>query len=172
MSTSPSHLSWCCCVLLCCLSGLTCAMYIQDGQAVPSPDPRAGLYICNRAGQVVQATIPPGHIAYQLGQVMAIQSGGLLRATPHYVKAPAGGPPGISRNTFAVFMQPEVDVVLAAPKGLEAFGGLLCLDSGHWSPGGGGGAVWQDGNALHVLLRHQWWVVMPCIAQGLHQNTT
>lgn len=117
-------------------SGLTSAMYIKDGQPVPTPDPQSGLYICNRAGQVVQATIPPGHIAYQLGQVIAIQSGGLLRATPHYVRAPAAsGPGGISRNTFAVFMQPEVDVVLNAPKGLEALGGVLCMDSGHWSPG-------------------------------------
>jgi hypothetical protein len=45
-------------------------MYLSNGAAVPSPDPAAGLYICNRAGSVVQATIPPGHIAYQMGQVM------------------------------------------------------------------------------------------------------
>jgi hypothetical protein len=111
-------------------------MYIKDGKAVPSPDPRAGLYICNRAGQVVQASIPPDHIAFQLGQVLSIQSGGLLRATPHYVRAAAGGPPGISRNTFAVFMQPDLDLGLNPPRGLEALGGLLCMDAGHWAPGG------------------------------------
>lgn len=68
-------------------------------------------------------------------QVMAIQSGGLLRATPHCVRAAAGGPPGISRNTFAVFMQPDLDTPLKPPAGLDALGGLLCLDSGHWEPG-------------------------------------
>lgn len=113
-------------------------MYIKDGKPVPTPDPQAGLYICNRAGQVVQASIPPNHIAFQLGQVLSIQSGGLLRATPHYVRAAAAGGPGISRNTFAVFMQPDLGVVLNPPKGLEVLGGLLCMDSGHWSAGEGG----------------------------------
>lgn len=95
---------------------------------------------------MVQASIPPDHIAFQLGQVLSIQSGGLLRATPHYVRAAAAAadlattPPGasrsrISRNTFAVFMQPELDVQLVSPKGLQALGGLLCMDSGHWTPG-------------------------------------
>lgn len=41
-------------------------MYIKDGQQVPCPDPSAGLYICDRSGEVVQAAIPPGHIAYQV----------------------------------------------------------------------------------------------------------
>lgn len=68
-------------------AGLTAAIYMLNGVEVSNPDPQAGLYIENRAGQVVQAVIPPTHIAYQLGQVMAIQSGGLLRATPHYVRA-------------------------------------------------------------------------------------
>jgi hypothetical protein len=141
-------------------TGLTCAMYIKDGKPVPTPDPQAGLYICNRAGQVVQASIPPEHIAFQLGQVLSIQSGGLLRATPHYVRAAAAGPGGISRNTFAVFMQPELDVVLNSPKGLEALGGLLCMDSGHWSPGGFwvaeglGGA--DTGGAGWLAVHGQW----------------
>lgn len=116
-------------------------MYIKDGKPVPTPDPQAGLYICNRAGQVVQASIPPNHIAFQLGQVLSIQSGGLLRATPHYVRAAAAGGPGISRNTFAVFMQPDLGVVLNPPKGLEVLGCLLCMDSGHWSAGEQGWAA-------------------------------
>ena len=78
---------------------------MRGGKVVPNPDPCAGLYICDRSGEVVQAAIPPGHIAYQLGQVLSIQSGGLLRATPHYVRAAAAGPPDVSRNTFAVFLQ-------------------------------------------------------------------
>lgn len=109
-------------------------MYIKDGQQVHNPDPAAGLYICDRSGNIVQASIPADHVAYQMGQVMAIQSGGLLRATPHYVRAAAAGP-GVSRNTFAVFMQPETSMKLDAPRGAEALGSLLCLDSGHWTPG-------------------------------------
>ncbi|WIA16303.1 hypothetical protein OEZ85_013004 [Tetradesmus obliquus] len=117
------------------LTGLTSAMYIKDGQQVPCPDPSAGLYICDRSGEVVQAAIPPGHIAYQMGQVMAIQSGGLLRATPHCVRAAAAGEPGVSRNTFAVFMQPETSLLLEAPRAAAGLGALLCMDSGHWAPG-------------------------------------
>ncbi|KAF8065610.1 Lrrc47 [Scenedesmus sp. PABB004] len=117
------------------LTGLCSAMYTAGGAVVPCPDPCAGLYICDRGGEVVQAAIPAGHIGYQVGQVMAIQSGGLLRATPHYVRAAAAGPPGVGRSTFAVFMQPETAARLHAPRGADALGALLCLDSGHWSPG-------------------------------------
>jgi isopenicillin N synthase-like dioxygenase len=70
-----------------------------------------------------------------MGQVMAIQSGGLLRATPHCVRAAAAGEPGVSRNTFAVFMQPETSMPLQAPQAAAALGALLCMDSGHWTPG-------------------------------------
>eukprot|EP00775_Hariotina_reticulata_P002002 gene2002-2324_t len=117
------------------LTGLCSAMYIKDGQEVACPDPSAGLYICDRSGQVVQARIPSGHIAYQMGQVMAIQSGGLLRATPHYVRAASAGEPGISRNTFAVFMQPDLATELVAPDVPEALVQELCCDCGHWAPG-------------------------------------
>lgn len=71
----------------------------------------------------------------QMGQVMAIQSGGLLRATPHCVRAAAAGEPGVSRNTFAVFMQPETSLLLEAPRAAAGLGALLCMDSGHWAPG-------------------------------------
>lgn len=52
--------------------------------------------------------------AEQVGESMQIHSGGLLQATPHFVRAassPAAA--GISRNTFAVFMQPRSHVMLA-----------------------------------------------------------
>ena len=42
-----------------------------------------------------------------------IQSGGLLRATPHYVRAPGSAAAGVSRNTFAVFMQPKCGAALS-----------------------------------------------------------
>ncbi len=53
--------------------------------------------------------IPPDCIAYQMGQAMQVHSGGLLQATPHCVRGPmsSAAAAGVSRNTFAVFMQPR-----------------------------------------------------------------
>lgn len=101
--------------------GLTSSMFIRDTdeQPVGKPDPSGGLYIRTRKGPIVKVNIPEDHIAYQLGEVVQIQSGGLLQATPHCVKS-AGGPAaqGVSRNTFAVFMQPGVSEVLRCPPGI------------------------------------------------------
>ncbi|GBF96577.1 hypothetical protein Rsub_09160 [Raphidocelis subcapitata] len=119
------------------LTALTCAMYLDaSGRAVPNPDPSGGLYIKDRAGRTVQAAIPPGHIAFQMGQAMAIQSGGLLHATPHYVRAARPHlAPSISRNTFAVFLQPDTNFEMRPPRGLGSHGlGIL-------GAGGGGGAA-------------------------------
>ena len=41
------------------------------------------------------------------GAAAQIHSGGLLRATPHHVRSPAVPVAGVTRNTFAVFMQPR-----------------------------------------------------------------
>ena len=78
---------------------------------MPCPDDTAGLYIRARDGEVVRATFKPTQLAFQMGQATQIHSGGLLRATPHCVRA-AGGPAaaGVARNAFAVFMQPNWDV--------------------------------------------------------------
>jgi len=39
---------------------------------------------------------------------MQLHSGGLLQATPHFVRASSSAAAaGVSRNTFAVFMQPR-----------------------------------------------------------------
>ena len=49
---------------------------------------------------------------------MQVHSGGILRATPHYVRSAAvHGSQCVSRNTFAVFMQPGVQEPLACPEG-------------------------------------------------------
>lgn len=61
-----------------------------------------------------------------------VHSGGLLRGTPHCVVAPrAALSMGVSRETFAVFMQPSPSVPLDAPTGVapEAVG------IGQWRPG-------------------------------------
>ena len=47
-------------------------------------------------------------VVLTMGAVMQqIHSGGLLRATPHHVRTPSVPAAGVSRNTFAVFMQPR-----------------------------------------------------------------
>jgi len=114
------------------LTGLTSAMYIKGNTEVPNPDPASGLYIKDRHGEVIKALIPPGHVAYQVGEAMQIHSGGLLRATPHCVKAAAGRQSsGISRNTLAVFMQPDVTEPMDVPEGVNPEEVAV----GQWQPG-------------------------------------
>ena len=53
-------------------------------------------------------TVPVVQLAFQVGESMQVHSGGLLQATPHFVRACSGpAAVGVSRNTFAVFMQPK-----------------------------------------------------------------
>jgi len=87
---------------------------------VPCPDATAGLYIRARDGEVVRATFKPTQLAFQMGQATQIHSGGLLRATPHCVRAAGGAAAaGVARNTFALFMQPNWDARMDAPRGAE-----------------------------------------------------
>lgn len=115
------------------LTGLTPAMYIKDGSEVPNPDETSGLYIRDRSGAVVKAIVPPQHILYQVGEAMQVHSGNLLQATPHYVKAATSGEgsKGVSRNTFATFMQPDVLEPLEFPLGVTD---KRCA-TGRWQPG-------------------------------------
>jgi len=101
------------------LTGLIPAMYIdKSGKEVVNPDPNSGLYIRSRSGKTVKAVIPADHIAFQIGETACIHSGGLLNATPHAVRA-ATGPNsyGISRETFAVFMEPDMIETMDIPNG-------------------------------------------------------
>ena len=101
-----------------------------DGREVPCPDPAAGLYVVASGDTHVQVRIPEDHLGFQLGQSIQIESGGTLMATPHYVRAPRGAA-GVSRSTFAVFMQPSWDRVLAGPPGVPP---ERCR-AGPWEPG-------------------------------------
>ncbi len=53
---------------------------------------------------------------FQVGEAMQIHSGGLFQATPHCVQA-SPSMDGVSRSTFAVFLQPAVSELLDCPKG-------------------------------------------------------
>mmetsp|Transcript_302 Transcript_302/g.847 ORF Transcript_302/g.847 Transcript_302/m.847 type:complete len:376 (+) Transcript_302:209-1336(+) len=94
------------------LTGLVPAMYLDaDGRPVDCPDPSAGLYIKSRSGRLVRAAVPEGALAFQVGETTQVHTGGVLQATPHAVRGcrRAGGNAGegVTREAFAVFMEPE-----------------------------------------------------------------
>lgn len=62
------------------LTGLTAAMFMDpSGSVAENKDPSAGLYIRNRKSEVIKASIPPDHIAFQIGETAQIHSGGILQ---------------------------------------------------------------------------------------------
>jgi isopenicillin N synthase-like dioxygenase len=101
------------------LTGLVPAMYIDSNHNnVPPPSPEAGLYVRGRNGECVHITMPGDHLGFQIGESASIHSGGILQATPHCVRgcpSPKGNP--ISRETMAVFMEPEWHELMNMPEG-------------------------------------------------------
>eukprot|EP00939_MAST-03C_sp_MAST-3C-sp1_P001480 g1480.t1 len=103
------------------LTGLVPAMYFDDatGNVIESgsPDKQAGLYLRSRQGVLVKA-IPPRDVSncllFQIGETAQIHSGGILCATPHAVRGVCC--PDVSRTTLAVFMEPNFDEIMRAPK--------------------------------------------------------
>jgi isopenicillin N synthase-like dioxygenase len=88
---------------------------------VPNPDPDAGLYIRGRDGSLIKAVVPPGArdvLLFQIGETAQVHTGGVLQATPHAVRGARGrAAEGVSRETFAVFMEPEFDGDMSLPEG-------------------------------------------------------
>jgi len=107
------------------LTGLCSALYIQHTPGAPpkvvsSPSPSSGLYIRTRGGELTKVTIPPDCLAFQTGEALELATAGRLRATPHCVRVGAGdGIVNVSRETFALFMQPDVNQRIS---GTETFG--------------------------------------------------
>lgn len=93
------------------LTGLIPGMYLDDnGEQIECPDKKAGLYIKSRGGDTIQVELPSQHncLAYQIGETTQIHTGGILQATPHAVKGcESEKAKDISRESFAVFMEPE-----------------------------------------------------------------
>ena len=101
------------------LTGLCSAMYLEAGsppKVVPSPSPASGLYIKTRGGVIAKVNIPAGCLAFQTGEALEIATEGRLRATPHFVHVGQGGEnaSNVSRETFALFMQPKVRKCIAS----------------------------------------------------------
>lgn len=118
---------------------------------VPSPSPASGLYIRNRGGDLTKVSIPQDCLAFQTGEALEIATGGKLRATPHWyllaiffffveLKLPDSVRVGgngkdiftTSRETFALFMQPDTDQLLSSSTTFGQFSRGVFTD--HYSP--------------------------------------
>jgi len=98
------------------LTGLVPAIYLdEDGVQVACPDGKAGLYIKSRTGKLVHVLLPPRSLGFQIGETSQIHTGGVFQATPHAVRGCRGGK--ISRESFAVFMEPEISGLMNLPSG-------------------------------------------------------
>lgn len=89
----------------------------NNNENIPCPDSEAGLYIRSRSGQLIKVEVPEedGTVLYQIGECSQIMSGGILQATPHAVRGVKDV--GVSRQTFAVFMEPEYNGGMNLPEG-------------------------------------------------------
>jgi isopenicillin N synthase-like dioxygenase len=118
------------------LTGLTSNMFVDEAIYEPRlqsstdgvleeldahPDPKAGLWIKDRAGRTTQVDIPRDCLAFQTGEALQLITKGKFRAVPHFVRGAKGGK--IARNTLAVFTQPNLWEVVDGERGLD-FAGL------------------------------------------------
>ena len=103
-------------------------MYLKapEGQGEPtvvqSPSPSSGLYIRTRGGDLTKVSIPTDCLAFQTGEALELATAGKLRATPHCVRV--GAAPDaetVSRETFALFMQPNTDQQLSTKENFGQF---------------------------------------------------
>lgn len=117
------------------LTGLTSQMFIDEHahpatfSGTPSPlpeleahpDPKAGLWIRDRAGRTTQVHIPRDSLAFQTGLALQLITRGALRAVPHFVRGgkAEGGGENVARNTLAVFTQPNLWEVVEEESGKD-----------------------------------------------------
>lgn len=107
------------------LTGLTSQMFVDEEAHPPyaeaegslsplpeldkHPDPKAGLWIKDRAGRTTQVHIPRDCLAFQTGEALELITRGKFKAVPHFVRGGQLGKAGkIARNTLAVFTQPNL----------------------------------------------------------------
>lgn len=83
-------------------------------EIIKNPSPTSGLYIRTRGGQLVKVSIPENCLAFQTGEALEIATNGRLLATPHCVRVGSfSGTGEISRESFALFMQPNTNQLLS-----------------------------------------------------------
>ncbi|WWC90063.1 uncharacterized protein L201_004996 [Kwoniella dendrophila CBS 6074] len=101
------------------LTGLCSAMYLSDSQngsepkIVSSPNDSTGLWIYPRNSEnPIKVTIPENCLAFQTGEALSLLTNNKLSATPHFVSGSTKSKDPISRETFAFFLQPDVDDII------------------------------------------------------------
>lgn len=97
----------------------------EEPKVVQSPSPTSGLYIRTRSGDLTKISISADCLAFQTGEALELATAGRLRATPHCVRVGGGGDAtyasSVSRETFALFMQPNVDQQLSSTENFGQF---------------------------------------------------
>ncbi len=102
------------------LTALCSAIYLdENGNEGKFKLSKTGLFIKNRKGEDIRVTHRPCDIAFQIGETMQVQSGGILQATPHSVVVGDDIDPNYGRSTFVLFMEPNRDVKLEIPSGVD-----------------------------------------------------
>jgi len=104
--------------------GIPQAMYLKESENEPSivspPSNTSGLYIRTRGGKLMKVSIPHDCLAFQTGEALQLATGGKLQATPHCVRA-GSSDSTISRETFALFMNPNTDQLLTPSQSFGEF---------------------------------------------------
>jgi len=103
------------------ITGLVPAMWLDDmtGDELQSLDTTAGLYVQGRGGAIERVSVPKDVLLFQIGEAAQILSGGVLQATPHSVRGHISDPGAlqVSRESFALFMEPQWDMAIGPPEG-------------------------------------------------------
>lgn len=103
------------------ITGLVPAMWLnsETEDEVTGVSSDAGLYVQSRSKTVQRVAVPPDCLLFQIGESAQILSGGVLGATPHFVRGHVSrkGEVQVSRETFALFMEPQWDMLIGPPKG-------------------------------------------------------
>lgn len=109
------------------LTGLCSAIFLKENAGdepsiVPPPSSTSGLYIRTRGGKLTKVSIPHNCLAFQTGEALSLATGGKLQATPHCVRVGSDGSSHeVSRETFALFMQPNTDQLLTPSQSFGQF---------------------------------------------------
>lgn len=109
------------------LTGLVLGQFVdtKTGNFIKNPDPSSGLHIRSRKGKLIKISLPANDtsvhagntLLFQIGETAQIHSGGVLQATPHAVRG--AQVPDVSRESFAVFMQPSFEESMDVPQGVD-----------------------------------------------------
>jgi isopenicillin N synthase-like dioxygenase len=104
------------------ITGLVPAMWFNDltGEEAPASK-TAGLFVKGRHGEIERVRMPIDCLGFQIGEAAQIISGGILKATPHQVRGHQASvcEPALTRETFALFIEPNWDYHIGPPKGVQ-----------------------------------------------------